>query len=58
MQNTHKKTIKKMVIANDNLRYKILDNCEIDEENNNIINIELFFLTFTLFSDYFRIIEM
>ena len=58
MQNTHKKTIKKMVIANDNLRYKILDYSEIDEENNKIINIELFFLTFTLFSDYFRIIEM
>ena len=58
MQNTHKKTIKKMVIANDNLRYKILDYSEIDEENNKIINIELFFLTFTLFSDYFRRIEM
>ena len=37
MQNTHKKTIKKMVIANDNLRYKILDYSEIDEENNKII---------------------
>lgn len=58
MQNNHKNTIKKMVIANEYLKNNILDNYPIDQEDNIIINIELFFLTFTLFSDCFRRIEM
>ena len=51
MQNNHKNTIKKMAIANEYLKNNILDNYPIDQEDNIIINIELFFLTFLLFSD-------
>ena len=58
MQNKYKNTIKRMILANDNLRDKIINNYEIDNETKKIISIELFFLAFTIFLDFFEEIEI
>lgn len=58
MQNEYKKTIKSMILANESLKEQILEDFRIEEEDNKIINIELFYLTFSLFSDYFKRLDI
>ena len=58
MQSKYSNTIEKLVLANESLKELYLNDFQLDEECNKAISIELFFLAFSIFEDYFKKIEV